>query len=48
MKLSIIDIISLIKEIISNEDKMSKFKEIIADIKELISDVKEANELMKN
>ena len=41
MAISIIDIISLVKDLISDGDKLSKFKEIVADLKELISDIKD-------
>ena len=40
-----IELINLIKELITNSDKMAKFKEIVADFRELISDIKD---LIKN
>lgn len=47
MSVSIIDIISLIKELLASPEKMEKFKEIIDDIKELVNDVKDAIKLIK-
>lgn len=44
MTINIMDFLSLIKELISNPDKMAKFKEIISDIKELIEDIKAIKE----
>ena len=41
MAVNFIDFCTLIKELISSEEKMNKFREIIADIKELISDIKD-------
>ena len=41
MAISITDIITLVKELISDGEKMSKFKEIITDLKELIKDIKD-------
>ena len=41
MAISIIDIIALVKELISDGDKLEKFKEIVADLKELICDIKD-------
>jgi len=41
MAISITDILALVKELISDGDKMSKFKEIITDLKELIKDIKD-------
>ena len=41
MAISITDILLLVKELISDGEKMSKFKEIITDLKELIKDVKD-------
>ena len=41
MAISIVDIIALVKELISDGDKLSKFREILADVKELISDIKD-------
>lgn len=45
--INLTDIISLIKELIQDKDKMAKFKEIIEDLKELISDLKDAMKLIK-
>lgn len=47
MAFNIIDLITLIKEVISDNDKMGKFKEVIGDIKELINDIKDVVELFK-
>ncbi len=47
MAISLIDILALIKELISNTEKFAKFKEIIADVKELISDIKDVINLVK-
>ena len=41
MKIDVLEFLGLIRELISNSDKMTKFKEIIADVKELIKDIKE-------
>ena len=41
MAVNVIEFFGLIKELISNEEKMAKFREIIADIKELINDAKD-------
>lgn len=41
MAVNVIEFFGLIKELIGNEEKMNKFREIIADIKELINDVKD-------
>ena len=41
MAVNVIEFFALIKELISNEEKMSKFREIVADIKELINDIKD-------
>ena len=41
MAISIADIIVLIKELISDENKLRKFKEIVSDVKELIHDIKD-------
>lgn len=40
--MKLIDILSFIKELIADNEKMGKFREIVADIKELISDIKDA------
>jgi len=36
-----IEILAFIKEIIADDNKMSKFREIVADIKELVNDIKD-------
>ena len=36
-----IEILAFIKEIIADDNKMAKFREIVADIKELVSDIKD-------
>ena len=41
MAISITDILLLVKELISDGDKLAKFKEIITDLKELIKDIKD-------
>jgi len=41
MAVNVIEFFGLIKELISNEEKMAKFREIIGDIKELINDIKD-------
>ena len=41
MAVNVIEFFGLIKELIGNEEKMNKFREIIADIKELINDIKD-------
>ena len=45
--MKLVDIITLIKELIADDAKMSKFREIVADIKELITDIKDAVRLVK-
>lgn len=45
--MKLVDIITLIKELIADDAKMSKFREIVADIKELITDIKDAVKLVK-
>lgn len=41
MAINVIEFFGLIKELIGNEEKMAKFREIIGDIKELINDIKD-------
>lgn len=36
-----VEMLNFIKEIIADNEKMSKFREVIADIKELIADIKD-------
>ena len=45
--MKLVDIITLIKELIADDAKMGKFREIVADIKELIMDIKDAVKLVK-
>ncbi|MGN0193260.1 MAG: hypothetical protein ACI4CY_07050 [Candidatus Gastranaerophilaceae bacterium] len=45
--MKLVDIITLIKELIADDAKMNKFREIVADIKELITDIKDAVKLVK-
>lgn len=42
-----VEILNFIKEIITDEAKMTKFREIVADIKELISDIKDVADFFK-
>ena len=42
-----IEIIDFVKDIISDENKMTKFKEVISGIKELIYDIKEVISFFK-
>ena len=42
-----VEILNFIKEIITDEAKMMKFREIVADIKELISDIKDVSNFFK-
>ena len=41
MAINVVELFALIKELIGNEDKMNKFREIVADIKELVNDIKD-------
>lgn len=43
----VIAILMFIKEVINDEDKMTKFKEIIYEVKELIYDIKDVVNLFK-
>ena len=36
-----IEILVFIKEIIADDNKMAKFREIVADIKDLVNDIKD-------
>lgn len=47
MAFNLVDFIGLIKELIGNDEKMSKFREIVADIKELVNDIKDVVEIFK-
>ena len=40
-KMNIVEVLKFIKEIISDDEKMAKFKEVVNDIKELIYDIKD-------
>lgn len=42
MAFNIVDFFALVRELIGNEEKMEKFREIIFDIKELVNDIKDA------
>ena len=42
MAFNLVDFFALVKELIGNEEKMEKFREIIFDIKELVNDIKDA------
>ena len=42
-----VEILNFIKEIIADEAKMAKFREIVADIKELIADIKDVVNFFK-
>ena len=48
MAIKIAELFEFIKELIGNQDKMSKFKEIISDIKELFNDIKDVITLIKD
>lgn len=45
--MKITEILAFIKELITDEAKMSKFREIVADIKELVCDIRDAVTLIK-
>ena len=47
MAISFIDVLTFIKDLISDGDKLAKFKEVIEDVKELINDIKAVVELIK-
>lgn len=47
MAINATNILTFIKDLIGNEEKMGKFKEIVKDVKELISDIKNVIELIK-
>lgn len=42
-----VEILAFIKEIIADDAKMAKFKELVADIKELVSDIKDVVNFFK-
>ena len=41
MAITFIDLISFIKDLLTDPEKLSKFREIISDIKELVNDIKD-------
>ena len=41
MALTLTDVVAIIKTLISDSEKLEKFKEIVTDLKELISDIKD-------
>lgn len=41
MAINFFDILAFIKEIITDNEQMSKFKEVVTDLKELIYDIKD-------
>ncbi len=41
MSVSFIDVVSFIKELLSDKEKLESFKEVVTDIKGLINSVKE-------
>lgn len=45
--MTIANILILIKDLVQDNEKMGKFKEIVADIKELICDIKDVLKLVK-
>ena len=47
MAVNVIEFFGLIRELIGNEEKMAKFREIVTDIKELINDIKDVVNLFK-
>jgi len=47
MAISFIDVLTFIKDLISDGEKLAKFKEVIEDVKELINDIKAVVELIK-
>lgn len=48
MAISFVDVLALIKDVISDNDKLAKFREVVADIKELICDIKDCVAFFKN
>ena len=48
MAISFVDILAFIKELISDSDKLAKFKEVVEDFKELISDINDCVAIFKN
>ena len=47
MSISVFDILTLLRELISDGDKLAKFKELIKDVKELIDDIKDVIKTIK-
>ena len=47
MSINVVEFFTLVKELIANNEKMAKFKEVVADIKELINDIKDVIQLIK-
>ena len=45
--MNIVEVLKFIKEIIADDKKMAKFKEVITDIKELVYDIKDIVEFFK-
>ena len=45
--MNIVEVLKFIKEIISDDEKMAKFKEVVNDIKELVYGIKDVVELNK-
>ena len=41
MAIAISDVLTIIKSLVTDGEKLEKFKEIVADLKELISDIKD-------
>ncbi len=39
--MNFIEILNFIKELVCDNEKMGKFKEVVADIKELVNDIKD-------
>ena len=48
MAISFVDVLALIKDIISDNEKLEKFREVVGDIKELIADIKDCVNFFKN
>ena len=45
--MKITEILAFIRDLIADEAKMRKFREIVADIKELVCDIRDAVTLIK-
>lgn len=41
MAFNFVDFFTLVRELVGNNEKMDKFREIVADVKELIADIKD-------